>query len=405
MRSVLALGLLTATAAFGYISSANAAEPAQCNRSAGAVSFVELPGSPFAAVPTQDGCAIFVSLVSDRPGVPNGIAVLSRSGGTIAIERFLGDNDTPYGMVLTHDGKSLIVANNTNVVVLDVERLLSGQGNPLAGYISEPGNMNPLSIYVNVTSDDRFLFIADENADRITVIDLVAARRGNFAEAGIVGAIPVGFAPIALTFSPDGRFLYVTTQQASDEVHWPVACKPEGEDPVTSVLENPQGSLVVVDVARARTNPANSVIATIPAGCSPVRLALSPKGDRAYVTARADNALIIFDTTKFVSDPDHARIATVPVGTAPVGITVIEEGKRVIVANSDRFSLGTSGREALVFIDTASVGRGKAAITTRVRAGLFPRELATTTDGKTLLVTNSDSDQLELVDLTQVPAP
>jgi len=56
-----------------------------------------------------------------------------------------------------------------------------------------------------VTSDDKFLFVSEEAASAVTVIDLDHARSARFGAGSIIGKIPVGRAPIALTFSPDER--------------------------------------------------------------------------------------------------------------------------------------------------------------------------------------------------------
>jgi YVTN family beta-propeller protein len=395
-------GALIAALAAGAVAAAPAQlQATDCNQSAGPVLYVDLPGHPFGAVPTSDGCWIFVSMIGDGPRSPNGIGVLKRSAGRVSLTRFLSDDDGPAGMTLTHDGKLLIVANNTDVVILDVERAISGEGNPVAGTISEPGRTNPGSVYVNVTKDDRFLFVSDEGAASIAVIDLAKARETNFGADSIVGKIPVGIAPIALTFSPDEKLLYSTSEGVPANYGWPKACKPEGQDPATAKIERPEGAVIVIDVEQAKREPARSVVAKVPAGCSPVRLQLSPRGDRAYVTARNSNALIVFDTAKLRSDPAQARIATVPVGTAPVGVAVADNGGKIFVTNSNRFSAGAADRQTLSVIDAAKVSAGAKAVLGSVPAGGFPRELKVTDDGRTLLVTNFNSKTLELLDLAR----
>jgi DNA-binding beta-propeller fold protein YncE len=144
-------------------------------------------------------------------------------------------------------------------------------------------------------------------------------------------------------------------------------------------------------------------VAKVPAGCSPVRLAISPKGDRAYLTARNANALLAFDTKKLVHDPGHALIGKVPVGLSPVGVEVVDRGRRVIVANSNRFVAGSKDKQNLSVINAAKVASGAAAVLGLIPAGGFPRELRVTADGRTLLVTNFTSNTLELVDLTRLP--
>jgi DNA-binding beta-propeller fold protein YncE len=397
-------GLLLAVFAAGSSLAAPARPDAtNCNESAGPIVYVDVPGHPFGAVPTADGCWIFVSMPPVERGSRGGIGVLRRTGGKASLMRFLDDDDAPLGMALTHDGKLLIVANNTNVVFLDVESAVSGNGNPVAGTISEPGRANPSSVYVNVTKDDRFLFVSDEGASSIAVIDLDKARLAKFADGAIIGKIPVGNAPIALTFSPDERYLYSTSEIVPGSFGWRLACKPEGEDPATAKIERPEGAVMVIDVEKAKRDPVHSVVAAAPAGCSPVRLQLSPAGDRAYVSVRNSNALLVFDTAKLRSDPVQARIATVPVGTAPVGVAVSADGGRVFVTNSNRFFAGSSDSQTLTVIDATKVSAGAAAILGSVPAGGFPRELKLTNDGRTLLVTNFNSKSLELLDLARLP--
>jgi YVTN family beta-propeller protein len=372
------------------------------------IAYVDLPAHPFGVVATPNGRWLFVSVLGDEP-TESAIAVLHRSANTVSLIRTIKDDD-PLGMTLTHDGKWLIVADNTKVEFLDVGRATSRDGNTLIGEIvesghfpySSPNDRKPIAVYPSVTKDDHFLFVSEENIRNTMVIDLSKPRSSNFAADAVVGHIPTAFAPIAVTFSPDQHYLYMTSQIALASYGWPKACKPEGQDPATAQAANPEGAIIVADVGRAKTDPANSVIAKVPAGCSPVRLALSPSGDRAYVTARNSNALLVFDTGKLLSDPEHARIATIPVGTAPVGVAVTDAGKHIVVTNSNRFSGGTNDHESLSVVDSSHVADGGKAVLGTIPAGGDPRELGLTDNGRTLLVTNFNSKTLEIVDLDRV---
>jgi len=144
------------------------------------------------------------------------------------------------------------------------------------------------------------------------------------------------------------------------------------------------------------------VIAGIAAGCNPVRVALSPSGDRAYVTARADNELLTFDTNLILTDTAHALVGRVPVGTAPVGIVVMSGGSRIAVTNSNRFAGSGADHQVLTVIDAVKVSSGKDAVLGTIPAGGFPRELRVTADGQTLLVTNFSSRTVELIDLSRL---
>ncbi|MGO9255298.1 MAG: beta-propeller fold lactonase family protein [Bryobacteraceae bacterium] len=377
------------------------AQPGGCNAShALPAATIELSTRPFAVAPSRDGCWVFVSA---QGGAFNqaGIAVLKRAEGRLELSRMLPlKAPAGLGMVLTHDGKLLIVAASDAVVFLDVRQAISGVANPVLGSFSDGSGAG--SIYANVTADDKLLFVSDEGRRSITVIDLEGARSNGYKAGAIVGKIPVGNAPIALTFSPDGKWLYTTSEGALPDWNWPKACKPEGRDPATATIANPEGAVIVVDVARAKTDPSHSVVARIPAGCSPVRMAISPGGDRIYVTARNSNAVLAFDTAKLVSDPEHARVGMAPVGSAPVPIAVFDDGRKVLAGNSNRFA-GSTEPQTLTVLDAAKIQEGAEATLGTIPAGAFPREMAVSSDGRTLFVTNFSSQSLQVIDLDHLP--
>jgi len=394
------LTTLLASAAHGQ--TRNAA-PSRCNDApAEPVSFVQLPGHPFSTVASADGCWLFVSVTTANPKSEDGVALLRRSRGTVELVKVFSVEGEPTGMTLTHDGKVLIVADGEYVVFMDAAKMIAGGSDVVLGYLRDDDNY-AASVYVNTSKDDRLLFVSDEAIEAITVIDLSKARAEGFKESSIIGKIPVGNAPIALTFSPDGRWLYTTSQIAPENYKWPIECKPEGSRDPNAAAKYPQGALIVVDVERARTDPSNSVAAKIPAGCSPVRLAMTPGGDRVFITARNSNALLGFDTSKFAADPTNARIGSVPVGTSPVGVAVANEGKLVFVANSNRFSNDRNARQTLTVVDASKVSAGASAIMGSVPAGAFPREFGASPDGRTLFVANYNSSELEVIDLARLP--
>src|SRR5665213_1684684 len=98
----------------------------------------------------------------------------------------------------------LIVAAGQRILFVDAGKLVSDPPHAILGYLDEPGRAPQLGrIYANTTADDKILFVADENAMTISVIDLVKARANRFNRSAIIGQIPTGTLPIALTFSPD----------------------------------------------------------------------------------------------------------------------------------------------------------------------------------------------------------
>ncbi|HET7372908.1 MAG TPA: hypothetical protein VFJ20_05960, partial [Gemmatimonadaceae bacterium] len=251
----------------------------------------------------------------------------------------------------------------------------------------------------NVTRDGRTLFVALERASAILVVDLAKVRAGTFDTTVIVGRVPVGLGPIALALANNEKYMYTTSQAAPPAWGWPVECHPEVDQ--TAPPNHAKGAVMVIDVERARTDPANAAIAQVPVGCNPVRLVLSPDGNTAWLSLRGEHSLAAMDTRKLLTDPSHALIAKLPVGTAPVGVAVIDGGKRVIATNSNRFAGGAEDRQSLAVVD-ASGGAASATVVGRIPAGAFPRELRVTPDGNTLLATNFASKTLEVVDLRRL---
>lgn len=385
----------------------------RCDRPAAEpMALVELPGNPFLAVPSADGCYVFVSLVGPvEPGDPRrppqsgaprgGVAVVSRSDGKLFLKSVVTLEGSPYGMVLTHDGRLLIVASDDRVAFIDVARLTAGSTvDSILGYLNDA----PMAgrVYANVTPDDQWLFLSDESTRTISVVDLRGARASGFDSRAVVGQIPVGRAPIALTFSQDHRFLYTTSQVAPSAYGWPPVCAPPPSEIARQGSSYAQGAILVVDVQRATHDPANAVIGAVPAGCNPVRLVTSPDGEVAYVSARTDNMILAFDTSKLVADSAHALIGRVPVGNAPVGVAVFNRGARLIVTNSNRFG-DSAAAQSLTIIDATKIDRGKDAIVGSVAAGVFPRELTLTANQQTLLLTNFGSKTLAVIDVARLP--
>jgi len=367
----------------------------ECNAPAGQAALkVHLPGHPFEALASRDGCWLFVSLQVARDR--GGIAVLHRTSGTLSQMRVaLLSGPLPAGMALTHDGALLIVPNGSYVYFLDTDRLIHG-ADPVIGKISDGDRAG--AIYAFTTADDRLLFVSDESVHQVTVIDLAKARQSDFGRRAIIGRIPTGRAPVGLALSSRDDYLFITSEELP-RLHLPLTCRRQGQKGGAYV---PDGALEVVSVARLQPNPAEAIVGAVTAGCSPVRAALSAQGDRLYVTARASDALLVFDPAALVSDPVHALLATVPVGNAPVGIAVVDQGRRIVVANSSRF--GGAGGQELTVIDASRVNQGIGAVDGTVGVGHFPRELHATADGSALLVTDFDSDQLELLSVEQLPA-
>ena len=373
--------LLQVLCLLGALAAAPAlAETSACNQAAPqAITGVDVPGHPFVAVSSADGCTVFVSLTGARGR--SQLAVLKRLNGSMNVAHTMDVPGQLTGLALTRDGSLLVGANGQGAVLFSVDRLVAGADNALLGVLNE--GVGAGSIYVVFSPDERLLFMSNERSNTLSVYDFAAARTGH--PIRLIGHIPTGIAPVGLAVSPDGRWLYSTSEVAPG----PSLCPAEGRGGTHA-----QGLLMVVDVQRSATDPVNAVAARAQAGCNPVRVVTSPQGERVYVSARGSNLLQVFDSDKLLGDPAHALIASAAVGQSPVGIAA--SGDHVFVANSDRFGSGRHASVSVLDVQRLDVPGPS------IPAGGFPRELRITSDGQSLLVTHFESQRVDWVDLARL---
>ena len=348
---------------------------------------VSVPGSPFGVAVTPDGRWAFVALIG-------GVGVL-RLGSALApvMVRTIGLPPGPVsgqvgppvveaaGETLTRDGRYLLAAADNGAVVISVARAEQGQPGAVLGRLTDPARAGG-AIEVAVSPDGRYAIVTEEGSQQAAVFNLRMALTQGFGPRDYVGAIPLGIAPVGMAVSPDGRWLYATSEVASGSAGM-------------------NGTLSVISLPRAETDPAASVVATVAAGCNPVRVVTSPDGREVWVTARASDDLLCFSAAALTARPAGALVAVVRVGEAPVGLMLIRNGS-VVVADSNRF--GTPGASAeLSVVNAAAALAGRPAVTGLIPAGQFPREMALAPGGQRLLVTNFASGQLEAISVSSIP--
>jgi hypothetical protein len=355
---------------------------------------IRTQGKPFQALPSNDGCWMFVT-----QHAPSTVALYGNINGSLRLSRMLYMNADPMGMQQSHDGRTLIVVGGSDIVFVVVRKLVEGMPDPIEGTIHFSDH-HRMEFYVAVTSDDRFAFVNNERTGGVTVVDIAKARATKFDTSAAIGLIPTGYAPVGMTFSPDQKLMYVVSQEASEDAQLPLRCRPEDAAGDNVAPDHVRGTIETVDVATARTNPSAAVLNTTVAGCNPVRIALSLAGDIAFVTARDDDALLVLDTKRMRIPNDSSIIARVPVGTAPVGVLVTNDGGRVLVANSNRFRKSAKDEQTVSVIDATGGASGHLQVVATIPAGAFPRELVVMPGSRTLVITNYNSRDIELVNLT-----
>ncbi|HWH20358.1 MAG TPA: beta-propeller fold lactonase family protein [Solirubrobacterales bacterium] len=380
---------------------------------------VALPDSTLAVQPTPDGHYVFDSLSSEvRVGGgangsgTNGIAVIKQEPGSASVVRILQTGGETFGLTITPDGKYLVdavqpngciggvaaacgpesEASPTGVQIIDVAKAIAGEPGAILATVRTGALSGPAE--VSLTPDGKFVFVSGEDNETVGVVDFDKALETGGAPSSFVGNIPVDKYPVGLAFSPDGRYLYVSNEIALPSVpgYNATACQPPTG---LTGSPGPEGTLTVIDVETAETEPETSVLADDLAGCSPVRTVLSDLGQVAWVTDRTGNEIRAYSTQRLLSDPTNALISRTPVGIAPVGIQMFDHEHLIAVANSSRFTAGQAGTVSILDKQAALGGAGDNATIGTFVAGEFPRQWALSNDGRFLYLTEYSSNRLE----------
>ena len=375
-------------------------------------------GSPFGVAVTPDGGYGFAAVQGGGTGgsVIDVLRMATAASGRPVLVRSIPMAGQPLGETITPDGKYLLAADGSGAVVISVARAESGAASAVLGTLAAPsgsgtgqGALSASATEVATSRDGRYAFVTLEYDQRAAVFNLAGAVSRGFGSADYAGSIPLGQAAVGLAVSPGGRWLYATSEIAAPAQH-PVGIRAPAGGPALSASQaasagivpgEPAGTLTLIDLQRAETDPAHSVVATVDAGCQPVRVVTAANGTQVWVTARASDDVLCFAAARLVTNPSHALAAVVRVGEAPVGLTAVRDGALVVVADSNRF--GAPGAHAdLTVINVADALDGRPAIVGDIPAGLFPRDMTAAPNG-TVLVSNFSSGQLEAVDTATIP--
>jgi DNA-binding beta-propeller fold protein YncE len=336
--------------------------------------FIQVGGKPFDVVVSPNNFG-FVSLRNNAPLV---VMNTTKFVPTVVQQVPLAN---PEGEAFTHNRQYLLVAGNSGMTVFRVRDLEAGLTTPV-GSLTSPGGQGALQVVPS--PNDKFAFVALQNSGNVAVFNLHKALTAGFGPADFVGMIPMRSDPTGMAASPDGRYLYVVSGLAG------------------TALQSGMGTLAIVDMRKAETSPESSVVKVDNAGCGPARVLASPDGKYVWVTSGGGNTLEAFSAGKLLSDPKHALVAKVRVGQIPLGLALVSNGTRMVVADSNRDTVGTSTADLMV-VNVDKALAGKPAVVGTIKSGLAPRQFALEPNGKTLLVTNTGSGQVEAVNVGQLP--
>ena len=311
------------------------------------------------------------------------------------------------GLALTHDGRYVLVtAFSSALIVIDAGRAArSRSSDSIIAVLAGEARAGDTAVEVTVSPDDRYAYVAQENgvetvtkeANRTDTYNSQRGRIETFAlhpsshgrderrqfHGEYLGFQELGYAVVGTQVSLDGRLLYATSEQKA--------------------LNDTHGFLSVLSTEALRRNSSRAEIARVDAGCEPVRALLSSDGKQLWVTARSSNALLAFDARRLIHNRSNSLLARVQVGTQPVGLAFVRNGSRIVVADSDRSSKAQAHPAlTVVNVQAALSGEGSANIG-QIAADAFPRELAVSSDGRTMLVSEYAAGRIRAIDVETLP--
>ena len=336
--------------------------------------FVSGPVSPFGVALSRDNRHV---VVADANG---GLFLYSLTSSTLTRDRSdaLG-GQSPLGLALTPNGRYLLAANGSGAMVFDMAHIDadSSASSWIRGTWGSGGSGDG-AIETAVSPDGHFVFVTLEDTDTMAVFNLQRALSNGFGPSDLVGTVPLGISPVGMAVSPGGRYLYVTSELRTPRER--------------------EGELTTIDISEATRTPKHAIVSTVAAGCSPVRVVATKSS--VFVTARGSDAVLKFSAADLIARPGAALEAQIRVGEAPVGLALVDHGRTLVVADSNRFA--ARGAIATLAVVTG-VSHGRLTLAGYLKSGSFPRDMAASPNGKTLIVSNYGSGQVETVDVGELP--
>lgn len=221
---------------------------------------------------------------------------------------------SPQDIIVDSSGKFLFVANQGNpghpasgsILVFSV----SGTGITLVGSpvpVAPNGTLNPGPSALAVTSDTKFLYVADTFDSSIAAFSIDSGGNLTAITTATSASNSVVSSPAGLAISPNGAFLYVTTfgtNQISafnicDQAH-PNTCHD---------VNSADGSLTAI----ATGFP-------VSAGVGPTRMTTDAAGPFLFVVGQQSNQILPFKISAGSGALTAASPASLSVGTAPASV-------------------------------------------------------------------------------------
>ena len=311
--------------------------------------------NPYAAAVSPDGDRMYVT---NQGG--DSVSVISTATGTVTAT--IGVGAGPTGVAVTPDGRRVCVVNNGahSLWLIDTA----------TGSVTTDITVGKHPAHVAIAPDGALAFVTNAAGGSVSIIDL--------SSGAIDEHILVGAHPIDVAVSPDGRWAYVGALDASRVA----------------------GAVTILGVG-------TGTVTTLPAG-APYGVAVSPAGDRVYVTDFIADAVSVISVGSVgercgdepltavgngcyafspIEGPEHSR------GQRNIRRIAVDRSACAVTADPD------SGLAFVVRSDDDCVDVvEESGQTVTVDVGSHPSALVTDRDGTRAYVTNYQDGSVSVID-------
>jgi YVTN family beta-propeller protein len=276
----------------------------------------------------------------------------------------------PRGLALSHDGKRLYVALSglpkcpppmTDEDCAKLPRDVEADGVAVidTATLAPVGKLRGVSDpeRVDLSPDDRTLYVSEEDAARLAVL--------NLRDGSVRARTPVGREPEGVRVSADGRWVLVTSEEENTllivDAHTYVlhATARVGQRPRDVVIApdnrtayvSGEADASVYRVALPSGAPATPLV-PLHSGARPMGVALDAGTGRLYVTTGRGG------TVAAISIADQRLIGEVAAGARPWGVALTGHGTRLLTANGPDGDLAVIDTGTLAVLGRVPTGHG-----------------------------------------------
>jgi YVTN family beta-propeller protein len=317
-------------------------------------------------------------------------------------------NDRPLGMVLSPDRRTVAVVTGSNFGSRALHLIdLASQT------ITQTISISNSFVGVAFSPSGQRIYVGGGASNDVKIF--AAAPAGSFAAAG---TIPIARAePSGLSISPDGSRLYVALNMTNEVAvidtatntivtrvgvgtypyntvvsadgskvyvsNWGgrIPGPTDFTDGMFPVVVDPRTGIPVSGTVSVISTATNTLVKTIEVGLHPTGMALSPRGDRVYVT-NANS-----DTVSAISTASDTVVATLHVGAGDQGQETLLGGSPnavAITADGNTLYVANATQNAIAVVDISAHGDDR--IRGLIPTGWYPTAVALDGTGQRLVI-------------------